>query len=615
LIFNAIIPCYSFLYFTIFITKKTEKPTKLSLGHQSGRGIRWRFNERGLGQKKSTHLYCARFITKSNQPMNTMIESYAAGLFNKKHWIPNIISGIIVGVVALPLAMAFAIASGVKPEQGIYTAIIAGFIVSVFGGSRLQIAGPTGAFIVILAGITGKYGVDGLQIATLMAGVMLLFFGLARLGAVIKFIPYPVIVGFTAGIAVVIWVGQWQYFFGLPAAHGAHFHDKVWQLLQAFPALNLTTTGFATCSLLVLIFANKISWLKRIPGPLIALVIATSFQSLFHFKDIQTIGSTFGGIPAGLPAFHWPTITTDRLIELIGPAFTIALLGAIESLLSAVVADGMAGTRHDSNRELIGQGLANIAVPLFGGFAATGAIARTATNIRNGGSSPLAGIIHSLTLVLVILFLAPLAMNVPLATLAAILFIVAWNMSEAKHFIKLTQKAPRADVIILLVTFFLTIFVDLIAAVNIGVILAVLHFLRRMAMSVEVRPQITTDLLAELAELNLTELPHNVMVYIVEGPFFFGAVDVFEHALFSTHTDPSILIIRLRWVPYIDATGLQTLEDSITALQNRGVRVMLTGPNARIELKLRKAGIINRLGKENLFSDFNQALLTACRTK
>lgn len=545
--------------------------------------------------------------------MKTMIESFSAGLFHKKHWLPNIISGIIVGVVALPLAMAFAIASGAKPEQGIYTAIIAGFIVSVFGGSRLQIAGPTGAFIVILAGITNKYGIDGLQIATLMAGVMLTFFGLARLGVVIKFIPYPVIVGFTAGIAVVIWVGQWQYFFGLPTAHGTHFHEKLWHLLQSLPNLNITTTGLAFFSLIILIFANKISWFKRVPAPLIALIIGTTLQSVFHFSDIQTIGSTFGGIPSGLPAFHWPTITTDRLIELLGPAFTIALLGAIESLLSAVVADGMTGTRHDSNRELIGQGLANIATPLFGGFAATGAIARTATNIRNGGNSPLAGIIHSVTLVLVILFLAPLAMNVPLATLAAILFIVAWNMSEAKHFIHLTKKAPRADVIILLVTFFLTIFVDLIAAVNIGVILAILHFLRHMAKSVEVRPQTSKELLSELSELHLTELPPKILVFIVEGPFFFGAVDVFEHALASTHSDPKILIMRLRWVPFIDGTGLQTLEDSITALHKRGVRVMLTGPNSRIESKLRKAGLIKRLGEENLFSEFNPALRTACK--
>lgn len=412
--------------------------------------------------------------------MNTLIESYAAGLFNKKFWIPNIISGVIVGILALPLAMAFAIASGAEPAQGIYTAIIAGFIVSAFGGSRLQIAGPTGAFIVILSGITAKYGFDGLQIATLMAGGMLVVFGLARLGGVIQFIPSPVILGFTAGIAVVIWVGQWQYFFGLSAPHSGHFHEKLWLLLQALPHLNWTTTALAVISLMTLIFAHKITTLKRVPAPLIVLIVATTIQSVFQFSDIATIGSAFGGIPIGLPSFQLPTITLDRLAELFGPACSIALLGAIESLLSAVVADNMTATRHNSNRELIGQGLANMVTPLFGGFAATGAIARTATNIRNGGNSPLSGMIHCLTLVLVLLFLAPMAANVPLAALSAILFVVAWNMSEASHCIKLIRQGPRADALILLTTFVLTVFVDLIAAVTIGVVLAsIIRFQQR----------------------------------------------------------------------------------------------------------------------------------------
>lgn len=545
--------------------------------------------------------------------MNILVESYKAGLLNKKFWLPNIISGIIVGIVALPLAMAFAIASGAQPVQGIYTAIIAGLVVSSCGGSRLQIAGPTGAFIVVLSGITAQYGIDGLQTATLMAGVMLFVFGLARLGAIIKFIPGPVIVGFTTGIAVIIWVGQWQYFFGIPAPHGTHFHEKFWQLLQALPHLNLHTTGLGLFSLLVLLYVNKIPLLKRIPAPLIALVLATAFQAFFQFPDIATIGSAFGGIPAGLPSLHIPTITISRLIELLNPAFAIAMLGAIESLLSAVVADGMAGTRHNSNRELIGQGLANIAAPLFGGFAATGAIARTATNVRNGGTSPLAGIVHSLTLVLILLFLAPLAVNIPLATLAAILFVVAWNMSEIKHFILLAKRAPRADVAILFITFSLTILVDLIVAVYVGVILAILHFIRRMASSVEVQTQTTTDLMHELAQQNLTLLPKEIMIYALEGPFFFGSVDVLEQALANTHTDPKILIIRLRWVPFMDISGLQTLEEGILALQKRGVRVMLTGANAKVESKLRKTGIIDHLGNDNLFPEFNQALRVACK--
>ena len=543
--------------------------------------------------------------------MKTIIESYQAGLFQRKFWLPNIISGVIVGVVALPLAMAFAIASGAKPEQGLYTAIVAGLLVSLFGGSRLQIAGPTGAFIVVLSGITSKYGIDGLQIASLLAGFMLLFMGVARLGAVIKFIPYPVIIGFTAGIAVVIWVGQWQYFFGLPAPHGAHFHEKLISLLQSFPQMNLSTTLLATASLVVLLFVNKISFLKRIPAPMIALVFATALQAIFHFKGVATIGSAFGGIPQGLPSFKVPDISLDRIIELIGPAFTIAMLGAIESLLSAVVADGMAGTRHNSNRELMGQGIANIVTPLFGGFAATGAIARTATNIRNGGTSPLAGVIHSLTLVLIILFLAPLATDVPLAVLAAILFIVAWNMSEMKHVIKLIRRAPRADVVILAVTFFLTVFVDLVVAVNIGVILAILHFLLYMASSVEVERQTDEHLTDELGQQNLTSLPNGVLVYAVEGPFFFGAVENFELALANTHTDPKVLIFRLGWVPFIDITGLHALEEAIMDLHKRGVRVMLTGAKPQVEEKLRKGGILTLLGDENLFSEFSQAL-AAC---
>lgn len=545
--------------------------------------------------------------------MKTIIESYRAGLFQKQFLLPNLISGIIVGVVALPLAMAFAIASGAKPEQGIYTAIVAGLLVSLFGGSRLQIAGPTGAFVVVLSAITSKYGIDGLQIATIIAGFMLLLFGLARLGAVIKFIPKPVIIGFTAGIAVVIWVGQWQYFFGLPAVQGAHFHEKFWHLLQVFPQFSLTTTALAMASLAIVLYVNKIPKLKRVPSPLIALILATLAQALFHFDGVATIGSTFGGIPQGLPHIQLPVVTFDRILELISPAFAIAMLGAIESLLSAVVADGMAGTRHHSNRELIGQGIANIAAPLFGGFAATGAIARTATNIRNGGTSPLAGIMHSVTLALIILFMAPLASNVPLAVLAAILFVVAWNMSEAKHFVKLLQQAPRADSCILLVTFCITIFVDLVVAVNIGVILSVLHFLLRMAEGVEVQPQTEEQLAQEFASQKQPVLPSGVLVYAVDGPFFFGAVEVFEQALANTHSDPETLIIRLRWVPHIDITALHTLETIIRDLHARKVRVILCGAKPSVESKLAKAGIIDLLGQGNSYKSLSQAL-AACNS-
>jgi len=540
--------------------------------------------------------------------MIALLEAWRAGLFRREHWLPNLVSGVIVGVVALPLAMAFAIASGVKPEQGLYTAIIAGLAVSIFGGSRVQIAGPTGAFIVILASITAQYGVDGLQVATLMAGIILVVLGAARLGSVIKYIPAPVIVGFTAGIGVIIWVGQWQPFFGLPKIEGAHFHEKFWHLLQALPQLHLATTALAVVSLLILIFSPRLPYVRRVPGPLVAMVVATVLQTLFQFEGVATIGSAFGGIPQSLPSLSPPDISFSRIIELMGPAFTIAMLGAIESLLSAMVADGMAGTKHNSNQELIGQGVANIVSPLFGGFAATGAIARTATNVRNGGNSPLAGITHAIALVLIILLFAPLASDIPLAALAAILFVVAYNMSELKHFARMVRRAPRADVAILLTTFLLTVFTDLVVAVNVGVILATLHFLRRMASSVEVQRLTEKELQQELIYQQLTQLPTGVLVYAIEGPLFFGAVENFERALAQTHTDPRVLIIRLKWVPFMDITGLQTLEEVILKLKKRGVVVMLTGANPRVSAKLEKTGVIDKLGREYLFANFQDAL-------
>lgn len=542
--------------------------------------------------------------------MIALLEAYRAGLFSRNQWLSNIIAGVIVGVVALPLSMAFAIASGAKPEQGIYTAIIAGLIVSTCGGSRLQVAGPTGAFIAILAGITATYGIDGLQIATMIAGVILAFMGLTRMGTVIKFIPDPVIVGFTSGIAVVIWVGQWKDFFGLPAVSGSHFHEKFWHLLQVFPQWQVTTTSLALLSLFLVVYSYKLPGLKRVPGPLVALVAVTSLQAFYQFEDVATIGTAFGGIPQGFPPLNWPTISTSRVLELIGPGFAIAMLGAIESLLSAVVADGMAGTRHDSNQELVGQGLANILTPLFGGFAATGAIARTATNIRNGATNPIAGIIHVVTLVLIIIFLAPLAVNIPLAVLAAILFVVAWNMSEAHHFLTMLKRAPRADIFILLITFALTVFVDLVVAVNIGVILAVLHFLRRMAASVEVQQVSEDQLREEFGSAHFNRLPEGVLVYVIDGPFFFAAVENFQLALASTHTDPRALIIRLRWVPFIDITALRSLEESIMDLHKRKVKVMLSGASDRVRAKLERAGITALIGKDNMVSTLEDAIKT-----
>lgn len=540
--------------------------------------------------------------------MFALLEAYKAGLLGRKHWMSNLFAGVIVGIVALPLAMAFAIASGVKPEQGLYTAIVAGLIVSIFGGSRIQIAGPTGAFIVILASIVAQHGVEGLQIATLMAGVILLVFGIARMGVIIKFIPAPVIVGFTAGIGVIIWVGQWKDFFGLPPTSGQHFHEKFWQLLHLLPQFHLATTVLALLSLALVIYTPRIPYMSRVPGPLAALVVVTLIQALFHFDHVATIGSTFGEIPRGLPSLQWPDITLTRVVELMGPAFAIAMLGAIESLLSAVVADGMAGTRHDSNQELVGQGMANIVAPLFGGIAATGAIARTATNIRNGGNSPVAGIVHALVLVLVLLFLAPLAANIPLATLAAILFVVAWNMSDVRHVIKMVRGAPRADVIILLVTFLLTVFADLVVAVNIGVVLAMLHFLRRMAASVVVKPQTERSLLRELSEHGVQRLPSGVAVYSMEGPFFFAAVEALEKALKHGSPDTSVVVIRLLWVPFIDVTGLEALEDTVIKLQKENIRVVFTEANPRVYRKLRDIGLVARLGAANFAQQLSEVM-------
>ena len=540
--------------------------------------------------------------------MIAVLEAHRAGLFARVHWLPNLIAGLVVGIVALPLAMAFAIASGARPEQGIYTAIIGGGLISIFGGSRLQIAGPTGAFIAILAGITAKYGIAGLQVATLMSGVMLLLMGLARMGGVIKFIPAPVVVGFTAGIGVIIFVGQWSEFFGLPKPVGEHYHEKLWHLLQSLPNTHLSTLSFALLGLLLVLLTPKIKHLARVPGPLVAMIVVTLLQMILHMPGVATIGSAFGGIPTGLPTFVVPEMSVPQIITLIGPAFTIAMLGAIEALLSAVVADGMSGTKHDSTQELIGQGLANIAVPFFGGFAATGAIARTATNIRNGATSPLAGIMHAITLIAVLLFLAPLASDIPLAVLAAILFVVAWNMSEVKHFAHLLKTAPIADRLILLITFVLTVFADLVVAVNVGMILAILHFLRRMSDAVETLPVDETELHTELARHGIQHLPPDLLVYEIAGPMFFGAVENFERALVQTQADPKILIIRLRRVPFMDITGIQVLEEVMQKLRRRGIRVMLCEANERVLAKLQRAGVINEGSAEDYVDHLIEAI-------
>lgn len=531
--------------------------------------------------------------------MIAWIEARRAGLLGRAHWANNIVAGIIVGVVALPLSMAFAIATGVKPEQGIYTAIVASVIVAVAGGSRVQIAGPTGAFIAILSGITAKFGFDGLQIATILAGIILLFMGLFRFGGMIRFISMPVIMGFTAGIGVVIFVGQWAAFFGLPKAGGEHFHQQLWSLLQSLPHLHPTTTALGLFSLALLLLMPKVPLLRRLPSPMWVLLCATVLQSLFHFEGVATVGSAYGAIPRALPHFSLPNFATAETAKLILPAFTIAMLGSIESLLSAVVADGMAGTHHSANQELVGQGLANIITPFFGGFAATGAIARTATNIRQGGNSPLAGIIHALTLALILLVAAPLAADIPLAALAAILFQVAWNMSEPKRCLHILRRAQRAAYILFFITFSLTILVDLVVAVNIGVILSTLHFIGQMAKAVEVRK--------EEHSRDAAALPDNVLMFIVNGPFFFGAMEKFETTLADINTQPRAVVLRMRWVPYIDITGILTLERVISGLQKRGIRVIVTGANEQVRASLERSGIVTLLGEGNFIREFDDA--------
>lgn len=522
-------------------------------------------------------------------------EARSAGLFHRSNWLPNVSAGVVVGVVAIPLAMAFAIAAGATPEHGLYTAIVAGLVVTLLGGSRVQIAGPTGAFAVLLAGVSARYGFGGLQVVTLLAGAILVLFGLARLGGVIKYIPESVILGFTAGIAIVIWVGQWPNFFGLPTPASEQFAGKLAEMAQALPFLDPTTSILGVASIVLIISWPKVPVLGKIPGPLVALVAGTAFVALARPESVATIGSAFGGLPRGLPTLTIPEFHWADLSELLGPAFAIALLGAIESLLSATVADGMmADVRHDSNQELLGQGVANIASSLFGGFAATGAIARTATNIRHGGNSPIAGIFHVLTVVLVLLVLAPLATNVPLATLAAILFVVAYNMSEAGRVARIACRAPRSDVAVMFVTLSLTVFADLVIAVMVGVILALLNFFRRMTAAVGVT-ELEGAGVSDALGVQQVPIFKDVLVYTIDGPFFFGAVEQFESALLHTNTEPRAVIVSMEHVPFIDLSALASLQDTLGQLRKHGVTVALCCTKPAVAERIAKAGVAEGL--------------------
>ena len=523
--------------------------------------------------------------------MPSILEAWRAGLFRRDTLAKNISAGIVVGVVALPLAMAFAIASGAAPQQGLYTALVAGLIVTLFGGTRVQIAGPTGAFAVLLFGVTTKYGIAGLQIVTLLAGAMLVLLGVSKLGGMIRFIPESVILGFTAGIAIVIWVGQWGNFLGLPSVGGSTLIEKLPGLIEALPHLHLPTTVMGIVCVLIVVFWSRIPYLGKIPSPMVALVAATGVTAAFHPAGIATIGSVFGGIPRGLPPLTIPHVTFGTVSALLQPAVAVALLGAIESLLSATVADGMMGTKHDPNQELIGQGLANLGAALFGGFAATGAVARTATNIRHGGDSPVAGLAHAATIVLVLLFLAPLAIYVPLAALAAILFVVAFNMSQIGRVVRIARQGPRSDAAVMMITLVLSVFADISIAVEVGVILAMLNFFRRMTSAVEVRPLSEGELASRLPDAQSEMMPAGVLVFSIDGPFFFGAVEEFESALLHSDTDPRAIVLKLVNVPFIDLTGLVTLKDAVDALGRRGVLVALCCANDDVAARLKTAEI------------------------
>jgi SulP family sulfate permease len=536
-----------------------------------------------------------------------ILESYRAGLLDRAHLGRNIVAGVIVGVVALPLAMAFAIASGARPEQGLYTAIVAGLCTALFGGTRVQISGPTGAFVAVLAVITAQHGIAGLQLATLMAGFILMGMGLARLGTVIRYIPDPVIVGFTSGIGVIIFVGEWKDFLGLhPAISGVHFHAKLAALVQALPTLNWATTLLGMIALLTLLLGTR--YLRRVPAALVAMLLVTALQWWFNFAGVATLGTAFGGIPTSLPHFQLPVFDFSTLVQLSGPAFTIALLGAIESLLSATVADGMANTHHDPNQELIGQGIANILAPLFGGFAATGAIARTATNIRNGADSPIAGLVHCAFLVLVILLLAPLAAHIPLTALAAILFFVAWNMSDVHRFAHIVRTAPRADVGILVLTFTLTVFSDLVVAVNVGVVLASLLFMRRMSKSVSIEEHSEAQVAADAGLGAGFVVPKDTVVYSIDGPFFFGAAEYLEKTLRRSQNKVRTVVIRMGRVPFMDATGLSALDEIVADFQRVGTRVVLCEVRANVLEKLERARRLARVGASGVYGTLSEFL-------
>lgn len=532
---------------------------------------------------------------------------------SKKQVTKDILSGIIVGIVALPLAIAFAIASGVSPEKGLITAIVAGLVISVLSGSRVQIGGPTGAFIIIVYGIVQEHGVDGLTIATFLAGFLIVGLGLAKLGNYLKFIPYPLIVGFTSGIAVVIFSTQIKDFLGLDITTiPADFIEKWIVYIKNVGSLNWIAFAIAISTVVIALNFNRIT--TKIPGSLVAIVISTLLVYFFELP-VETIESKFGEIPNKIAMPQIPNINFGIIKELIQPAIAIALLGAIESLLSAVVSDGMIGGRHRSNMELVAQGVGNIFSGLFGGIPATGAIARTATNVKNGGRTPIAGIIHAIFLLLIMLLFAPIAKLIPLSCLAGILVVVAYHMSEWRHF-KALLKSNRMDIIVLLTTFFLTVFFDLILAIEVGLILSSFIFMKRMSEATTIKN--AQDLFGhdeqngeKIFEEELSHIPKDTMLYEINGPLFFGASQKFQEFLTDLKQAPKVLIIRMRHVPFIDATGVNRLKEFHQSLKSSRTTIIISGANRQVKEELFKADLYAVIDKNNILDNIDEAILRA----
>jgi sulfate permease, SulP family len=529
--------------------------------------------------------------------------------YTKRQYLSDSIAGITVGLVALPLAMAFAIASGMSPQSGIYCAVIAGFLISALGGSSTQIGGPTGAFVVVVFGIVARYGVDGLYMCTLLAGVILVVLGVTKLGSAVKYIPRPVVVGFTNGIAVIIASTQIKDFFGLKVDKvPGEFLARIEILARNFRTLSLQETGLACLALLIIIIFAK--YFKRIPGYIVALFVGTVLVWIFKLP-VETIGTRFGGIPSGLPSLHIPKFHVDMIRPLFAPAMTVAMLGAIESLMSAVVSDRMSGDKHNPNVELVAQGVANIFSPLFGGLPATGAIARTATNIRSGARTPVAGMIHALTLLAILLFAAPLASFIPLSVLSAILFVVAYNMGEWREIPELLKLTPL-EIGTWLITFALTVFADLTVAVEAGMILAALVFIRKVTATTKVS-RVTSEYIEHGRAHSLQDkiIPPYVTVFRIHGPFLFGAADKLDSVLLQLSTLPPVIILRLRNMTAIDATGLQALENFADQVRNSGRGLILCGAPEQPSRLMQQAEFEEHVGRENICKNVAEALARA----